>query len=122
AGGVLTALGIAGGQTIWAVATSAGIVALLTAAEPVFLAIKYAGAAYLVYLGIETLRGAFGSAAGAREVMPAGRAARLPLRAAFRQGMVSDLGNPKMAIFFASLLPQFVSGPATFSAVLTLGV
>jgi threonine/homoserine/homoserine lactone efflux protein len=36
--------------------------------------------------------------------------------------MVSDLGNPKMAIFFASLLPQFVSGPATFSAVLTLGV
>lgn len=122
AGGVLTALGIASGQTIWAVATSAGIVALLTAAEPVFLAVKYAGAAYLVYLGIATLRSAFGSPAGAADGMPASRAARPLLHAAFRQGLISDLGNPKMAIFFASLLPQFVSGPATFSAVLTLGV
>jgi threonine/homoserine/homoserine lactone efflux protein len=42
--------------------------------------------------------------------------------AAFRQGLVSDLGNPKMAIFFASLLPQFVpAGEATFSAFLRLG-
>ncbi|GLS37749.1 hypothetical protein GCM10010869_33430 [Mesorhizobium tianshanense] len=56
AGGVSTALGIASGQTIWALATSAGIVALLVASEPLFLAVKYAGAAYLVYLGVKALQ------------------------------------------------------------------
>ena len=56
AGGIFTALGIACGLTIWAIATSAGIVALLVASEPLFLAVKYAGAAYLVFLGIHALR------------------------------------------------------------------
>ncbi|MDX8499237.1 LysE family translocator [Mesorhizobium sp. VK4C] len=54
--GVFTALGISSGQTIWALATSAGIVALLVASEPLFLAVKYAGAAYLVYLGFKALQ------------------------------------------------------------------
>jgi threonine/homoserine/homoserine lactone efflux protein len=57
--GVLTALGIAAGQTIWAVATSAGVVALLIASEPLFLGIQYAGAAYLVLLGLLALHEAF---------------------------------------------------------------
>jgi threonine/homoserine/homoserine lactone efflux protein len=50
-GGVFTALGIASGQTIWAFATIPGIVALLIAPAPLFLAVKYVGAAYLVYHG-----------------------------------------------------------------------
>ena len=54
-GGIFTALGIACGQTIWAVATSFGIVALLIASEPLFLTLKYAGAAYLAFLGIQAL-------------------------------------------------------------------
>ena len=54
-GGVLTALGIAGGQTIWAVATSIGIVTLLQASAPLFLTVKYAGAAYLAFLGAQAL-------------------------------------------------------------------
>src|SRR5882672_12662327 len=54
-GGLATALGVAVGQAIWALATSAGIVALLVASEPVFLAVKYAGAAYLVILGAQAL-------------------------------------------------------------------
>ncbi len=58
AGGIFTALGIASGQTIWALATSIGIVALLIASEPLFLAVKYAGAAYLVFLGVQALRAA----------------------------------------------------------------
>jgi threonine/homoserine/homoserine lactone efflux protein len=52
AGGLATALGVATGQAIWALATSAGVVALLVASEPLFLAVKYAGAAYLVWLGL----------------------------------------------------------------------
>jgi RhtB (resistance to homoserine/threonine) family protein len=124
AGGVFTALGVATGLTIWALATSAGIVALLLASEPLFLAVKYAGAAYLVYLGIQALRDALrpsGSAGGqAAVVLPARRLTR---RAAFRQGLISDLSNPKIAVFFPSLLPQFVPAEgATFAALLVLGL
>ena len=53
--GVATALGVSVGLTIWALATSIGIVALLVASEPLFLAVKYAGAAYLVFLGLQAL-------------------------------------------------------------------
>ncbi len=121
-GGVLTALGIAIGQTIWAVATSIGIVTLLQASAPLFLTVKYAGAAYLAFLGAQALREAVWPAvASARDVRPR-RKSRLTRLAAFRQGLVSDLGNPKMAIFFASLLPQFApAGEATFWAFLRLG-
>src|SRR5258708_22331993 len=57
-GGVFTALGVAAGQAVLALATSVGIVALLVASEPVFLAVQLAGAAYLVRLGFQTLWGA----------------------------------------------------------------
>ncbi|WP_379061575.1 LysE family translocator [Mesorhizobium sp. UC22_110] len=123
AAGLMTALGIACGQAIWALATSAGVVTLLTASEPVFLAVKYAGAAYLVFLGIQALREAFWpTTSGHGDAMPQAQT-RLSAVSAFRQGIISDLGNPKMAVFFASLLPQFVpAGSATFSAFLFLGV
>jgi len=119
-GGVMTAAGVALGQTIWATATSLGIVALLVAAEPVFLALKLAGAAYLVYLGVQALIGALRPAA---PEMAAAPAARLAPAAAFRQGLISDLGNPKMAVFFASVLPQFapLDGPV-FAALVLLGL
>ena len=122
-GGVLTALGIASGQTIWAVATSIGIVTLLVASEPLFLTVKYAGATYLAFLGVQALREAvWPTVASARDVRPGRNKPRLTPLAAFRQGLVSDLGNPKMAIFFASLLPQFVpAGDETFWAFLRLG-
>src|ERR671924_2304065 len=54
-GGIFTALGVSTGQTIWALATSAGVVAILLASEPLFLALRYAGAAYLVFLGLQSL-------------------------------------------------------------------
>lgn len=123
-GGIFTALGIAAGQTIWALATSVGIVALLLASEPVFLATKYAGAVYLVYLGIQALRAAIRPSEDAHPASGAPRPTRqLTPFVAFRQGVISDLGNPKMAVFFASLLPQFVpAGSATVSALLSLGL
>jgi threonine/homoserine/homoserine lactone efflux protein len=122
-GGVFTALGVAGGQAIWALATSVGIVALLVASEPVFLAVKLAGAAYLVVLGGQALWGALQPG----EAMPVGTDGaarrRLPPRLAFRQGVISDLGNPKMAVFFTSLLPQFApESGATFAALAMLGL
>jgi len=122
-GGVFTALGVAAGQAIWALATSVGIVALLVASEPVFLAVKLAGAAYLVVLGGQALWGALQPG----EAMPVGTDGaarrRLTPRLAFRQGVISDLGNPKMAVFFTSLLPQFApESGATFAALAMLGL
>jgi RhtB (resistance to homoserine/threonine) family protein len=120
AGGVATALGVATGQAIWALATSAGIVALLVASEPLFLAVKYAGAAYLVWLGLQSLRAALRPATG-----PSATATARPLTpgSAFSQGLVSDLSNPKMAAFFTSLLPQFVPpDTASFAGLILLGL
>lgn len=123
AAGLMTALGIACGQAIWALATSAGAVTLLTASEPIFMAVKYAGAAYLVFLGIQALREAlWPTADNLVDTLPRTQL-RLSWLSAFRQGIISDLGNPKMAVFFASLLPQFVpTGGATFAALLSLGI
>jgi threonine/homoserine/homoserine lactone efflux protein len=121
AGGVLTALGVAAGQAIWALATSLGIVALLVASEPVFLAVKLAGAAYLVILGAQALFQALRP--GNLPAVGGGARRRLAPSLAFRQGVISDLGNPKMAVFFTSLLPQFTGdGGATFAALVELGL
>ncbi len=114
--GVGTAAGVAAGQACWTVAASIGLAALLVASEPVFVALKLAGAAYLVYLGLQALRHAIrpGTRAVAR---PDG--SQLAASRAFRQGLLSNLGNPKMAIFFTSLLPQFGS---SFASLLALGL
>jgi len=123
AGGVFTALGIATGQLIWAIAASIGIVAVLLASEPLFVAVKFAGAAYLVYLGVQALVQAFRpSVYDQRGLLAKKHVRHLTLLKAFRQGVISDLGNPKMAVFFASLLPQFVpAGLPTFMTLLLLG-
>jgi threonine/homoserine/homoserine lactone efflux protein len=145
--GIATAAGVSLGQAIWTLAASAGVVAVLSASEPAFRALKLAGAAYLVYLGAQSIRAAFRRQASAGESKQqsvakfAGPAwlrrrradARLqqsvassngldPSRA-LRQGVLSNLGNPKMAVFFASLLPQFApGGDAAFLALLALGL
>jgi threonine/homoserine/homoserine lactone efflux protein len=113
--GIFTAVGVAGGQAVWALATSVGLAALIVAFEPAFVALKVAGAAFLVYLGIHALLRAF---RGGVEELP-GRRAALGPRLALRQGLLSNLGNPKMAVFFTSLLPQFGS---SFAALLALGL
>jgi threonine/homoserine/homoserine lactone efflux protein len=114
--GVFTSLGVSAGQAVWAFATSVGIAALIVAFEPAFVALKLAGAAFLVYLGAQALL------AAARGGHPERRSGSGPLtpRAAFRQGVVSNLGNPKMAVFFTSLLPQF--GAESFGGLLALGL
>lgn len=121
AGGTFTAVGVALGQATWTVAASAGVTALLLASEPAFAAVRLAGAAFLVYLGVQALIAAIRG--GAVNGPMAERATRLTPSAALRQGLISNLGNPKMAVFFTSLLPQFVpSGPAAFVSMLGLGL
>ncbi len=124
-GGLGTALGVAAGQAIWTVATSAGIATLLLASAPAFTALRLLGAAYLVWLGAQAVSGAL-RARGSDPWRPpsaVGPAHRLAPSAAFRQGVLSNLGNAKMAVFFTSLLPQFAPGGDTsFAGLLLLGL
>jgi threonine/homoserine/homoserine lactone efflux protein len=101
-GGVKTALGVVTGQAAWSLATAAGIAAVLLTSQAVFTALRIAGAAYLVYLGITSLLSAL---RGTSRETPR----RLPVRSPYAQGLISNLSNPKMPIFFTSLLPQFGS-------------
>ena len=120
--GVLTAAGIATGQLVWTIAASFGIAGLLQASQPAFTALKIVGAAYLVFLGLQSIlaaiRGRHGNACSAESEPP-----ELAPRRAMRQGFISNLANPKMAAFFLSLLPQFVPGPSgSFAALVPLGL
>jgi len=121
--GIATALGVAGGQAAWTLAASAGVVAILTASEPAFRALKLAGAPYLVYLGLHSLREALRRCRhGARSLQQSVSGGPNSWRA-LRQGAISNLGNPKMAVFFASLLPQFAPGGSrSFFVLLALGL
>lgn len=120
--GVLTAVGVSTGQAVWTLAASAGITALLLASEPAFLAVKLAGSVYLVFLGGQMLVRALRRAGVPADVVPA--FAGLTPATAYRQGVVSNLGNPKMAVFFTSLLPPFaaVGGEPSFAPMLALGL
>ena len=115
--GVATAVGVSCGQAVWALATSLGLAALVVASERMFLALKLLGAAYLVLLGAQSLWHAWRGRSGGRRT----RHEPLARGRAFRQGLVSNLGNPKMAVFFTSLLPQFASGER-FLDLLALGL
>jgi threonine/homoserine/homoserine lactone efflux protein len=91
-----TAFGVNLGIFIWTLAAALGLAAVVAASAAAFTAIKLLGALYLVYLGARVLLGSHEP----RVVIARG--------SAFRQGLVSNLLNPKVAVFFTSLLPQFV--------------
>jgi threonine/homoserine/homoserine lactone efflux protein len=120
-GGVRTAAGIAAGQLVWTVAASIGIAGLLQASQPVFVALKIVGAAYLVFLGAQLIVAAVrGRKSKAERDI---RSAELGPWSAVRQGFISNLANPKMAAFFLSLLPQFVRAPSgSFAILIPLGL
>ncbi len=97
----MTALGINVGILFWVMAAALGLAAVISTSATAFAAIKLAGAAYLVYLGLQALRSA---RKDHQETQPIARSAPSS-RLAFRQGLVSNILNPKIAIFFTSLLP-----------------
>jgi RhtB (resistance to homoserine/threonine) family protein len=119
--GIYCAVGVALGLTTWTVAAALGIAALLQASAIGFLVLKIAGAVYLVWIGIQMLRSrdlVTAATSAGHGVAPHAHGGK-----ALRQGMISDLSNPKIAVFFTSFLPQFVhgDGPA-FVALVLLGL
>jgi threonine/homoserine/homoserine lactone efflux protein len=122
-GGIATAAGVVTGLATWTVATSAGLAALLVASQPIFLAVRLVGAAYLVFLGLQALRAALFTKSDHRQPAQARSTIRLKRRVAYRQGLLSNLSNPKIVVFFLSLLPQFIDrGEALFGRLLLLGL
>ncbi len=119
--GIYCACGVALGLTVWSIAAALGIAALLQASAVGFLVLKVAGAIYLIWIGIQMLRARdpdVAAAATGHGVAPHARGGK-----ALRQGLLSDLSNPKIAVFFTSFLPQFVHGDGpVFAALLMLGL
>ena len=102
AAGFLSVLGICTGTLLHVVAAALGLTALLRASPIAFSAIRYAGAAYLVWLGVQALRS--GERSIATEPVPHDGALQI-----FRQGVLVNVLNPKTALFFLAFLPQFVN-------------
>ncbi len=114
---LVSAAGASLGLVVHSVFAAVGLSALLQQSTPAFLVVKYAGAVYLVYLGIKTLlsRGRF---------VVCGEAAPAKLGSVFLQAVASNVLNPKVALFFLAFLPQFAN-PAADSAtpqLLVLGL
>lgn len=119
--GLGTSLGVSAGLSLWTIAAAVGVASLVRASEMAFTVLKLAGALYLVWLGIQALRAAGRELGDDGFSRPAGKPV-MGVRGGFRQGVLSDLANPKIGIFFTSLLPQFVSsGHAVLLPFLILG-
>jgi threonine/homoserine/homoserine lactone efflux protein len=121
-GGIATAFGVVTGHLTWTVATSAGLAAVLLASEPAFQAIKLIGAAYLLFLGLQSLRSAIRPGHRTDLTEAGGTGQRPAALGVYRQGLISNLSNAKIAVFFTSLLPQFAPAGASFWQLLRLGV
>jgi threonine/homoserine/homoserine lactone efflux protein len=113
AAGIVSMLGVEAGTFAYALAAAAGLTGLIAASQTGFTAVKYAGAAYLIYLGLQRLLG--------RE-QPEDHVSSVRSRL-FLRGLLVQLLNPKIAIFFLAFLPQFVDssrGPIA-AQILVLG-
>ncbi|MCX4821284.1 LysE family translocator [Streptomyces sp. NBC_01142] len=113
--GLVSAAGVEAATLVHITAAALGVAQLVARSEAAFLVLKYAGAVYLAYLGIKTLRGS----AGLDQQVPA---RPVSLWRTFGDGALVNLFNPKVTLFFLAFLPQFVTpGPAARTHMLVLG-
>jgi len=113
-----TALGVSSSNLIQGTAAAFGLSALIIRVQPLFEAIKWAGVAYLAYLGVQALRsarrGEYAPLDGDEASRPAQNAA------GFRQGFLSNITNPKILVFYLAVLPQFLTPGASLGWLLVL--
>lgn len=118
AAGIAAALGVTAGSVIHTLLAALGLSALLATSPYAFMAVKFAGAAYLVYIGVRAL---MSRSAGLPGDVARGHDGRWP---AFRSGVVTNLLNPKVGLFFLALMPQFIDAASSHKvlAFLALGL
>jgi RhtB (resistance to homoserine/threonine) family protein len=116
--GMAAALGVGAGVFVWAVSAAIGVAALLAASAVAFTIVKVVGAAYLLYLGGRALRSASRRADASEPTARDGRTESV--WTSFRQGMITNVFNPKAAAFFVALMPQFVGGDSAYGTTLLL--
>jgi threonine/homoserine/homoserine lactone efflux protein len=104
----LSAFGVGVGSSLWAAASILGVAVLLLSSDLAFTVFKYAGAAYLVYLGLRSLIGSFRTTAGEVKDLALPITHRLTMRTAFVQGLLNNLLNPKAGAIFVTAMPQFI--------------
>ncbi len=116
--GVASALGISAGTVVHILAAALGLSAILATSATAFLIVKLIGAAYLIYLGFGLL---FARSSNALELEPS---SQLPPSEAFKQGVLTNVTNPKVALFFLAFLPQFVApdGSSRILSMVLLGL
>ncbi|SEO76307.1 LysE family translocator [Trujillonella endophytica] len=117
--GTWSALGITASNAVQGTAAAAGLAAVVVRAEPLFQAIRWAGIAYLTYLGVQSLRSALRGRYPASDegASVAGVAVR-----GFRQGFLSNITNPKVLAFYLAVLPQFLGEAAAVPVLLAFAL
>jgi threonine/homoserine/homoserine lactone efflux protein len=114
--GLWSGAGVASSNAVQGLAAAAGLGALITRAQPVFEAIKWAGIAYLIFLGVQSLRSAWRGRYATADGEDGGG------RSGFRQGFLSNITNPKVLVFYLAVLPQFLGPDAPLGALLVLAL
>ncbi|QTC41351.1 LysE family translocator [Bacillus sp. V3] len=112
--GFKMALGIASGCLVHTVAAAFGLSAILMKSAAAFEVVKYVGAVYLIYLGVSSFVKKKKTAAEMEDTMHSVK------RSAFKQGLFTNVFNPKVAVFFLTFLPQFVTGQSQAAGQLVL--
>jgi RhtB (resistance to homoserine/threonine) family protein len=116
-GGGWACSGISVANFLQGTAAALGLGAVITRYQPVFVTVKWLGAAYLVYLGVQALRGAW---RGDYEALDDVRRARASRSRRFREGFLSNITNPKVIVLYLSVLPQFLTPESGFGDSLLL--
>ncbi len=112
-----TALGVSNSNLVQGTAAAFGLSALIVKVQPLFEAIKWAGVAYLAYLGVQAIRSAIrGQYAPIGDEAPSTRQGM----AGWRQGFLSNITNPKVLVFYLAVLPQFLAPGAGLGWILVL--
>lgn len=110
-------LGIQTGTLLWGVLTSLGVTALLTASHLAYVTLRWAGAAYLLWMGVRMVRDTFRGLPGAATDHAALVAGTDSFTGGCRQGALTNLLNPKMGAFYVAVLPQFIPAGASHFTV-----
>lgn len=109
--GVAATMGIGAGTMVHVTAAAVGLSAILATSATAFMLVKYVGAAYILYMAITLLLSKRTEATAAASILP------LPYRRIFFQGFLTNVLNPKVAIFFLAFVPQFIDAAAPNKAL-----